>query len=34
MSGQEHFLGMVLAAFVSFIVTLAGVGAWTWLRRP
>jgi hypothetical protein len=34
MTGQELFLGMVLAAFASFITTLGGVSVWTRLVRP
>lgn len=29
MTGQELFLGMVLAAFATFIGTLGGVGLWS-----
>lgn len=34
MTAQHIFLGMVLAAFASFMLTLGTVSVWsTWLKR-
>jgi hypothetical protein len=34
MTAHDLFLGMVLAAFAAFTLTLGGVSAWLNLTRP